>query len=206
MKSEIKMLVIDQLGKVALPDPLRTSDKFAHQVSGGEGQRVKIATAVINNPTLLIADEPVSNLDATVAAEIIELLKQMQERFNLTIILIAHNLGVIAELSDYVAILYAGKVVEIGKVESIFYNPRHPYTQGLFYATPSMAARGKLKPLPGIEPDSKNYPSGCRFHPRCEYAIDKCYKENPQLDPIEEEDHLVACWRVKDIPKYEVDY
>ena len=203
--AEVKALVVSQLGAVSLPDPLKTSDKFAHQMSGGESQRVKIATALINNPTLLIADEPVSNLDATVANKIISLLADMKEKFNLTMILIAHSLGVIAELSDKVALMYAGKIVEIGDVESIFYKPRHPFTQGLFYASPDMAPRGKLKPLPGVEPDPRNYPSGCHFHPRCQFAIEKCSKQEPEL--LEYEDnHFVACWRMKEIPKFESDF
>lgn len=200
-RSEIKALVVSQLGKVAIPDPLDTSDKFAHQISGGESQRVKIAAALINNPTLLIADEPVANLDATIARQILNLLHEMKEKFDLSMILIAHHLGIIAELSDYIAIMYAGKIIEYGDVETIFYNPRHPFTQGLFYASPSMAARGKLKPLPGIEPDPRNFPAGCRFHPRCEYAIDKCKTEVPPLVTLENE-HTVMCWRTKEIPDY----
>ncbi len=200
--SEIKMLVVSQLGKVAIPDPLDASEKFAHQLSGGESQRIKIASALINNPDLLIADEPVANLDTTVARQILNLLHEMKEKHKLTMILIAHNLGVMAELSDYIAIMYAGKIIEYGDVEAIFYNPKHPFTQGLFYATPSMAPRGKLKPIPGVEPDARKYPSGCRFHPRCEYAIEKCKTEVPPLVTLENE-HTVLCWRTQDIPKYE---
>ncbi|MHA1244346.1 MAG: ABC transporter ATP-binding protein [Candidatus Heimdallarchaeota archaeon] len=200
--SEIKMLVVSQLGKVAIPDPLDASEKFAHQLSGGESQRIKIASALINNPDLLIADEPVANLDTTVARQILNLLHEMKEKHKLTIILIAHNLGVIAELSDHIAIMYAGKIIEYGDAEAIFYNPKHPFTQGLFYATPSMAPRGKLKPIPGVEPDARKYPSGCRFHPRCEYAIKKCKTEVPPLVTLENE-HTVLCWRTQDIPKYE---
>ncbi len=201
-RQEIKMLVISQLGTVAIPEPLRTSDKYAHQMSGGESQRVKIATALINNPSLLIADEPVSNLDATIARQILDLLQIMKKKYRLTMMIIAHNLGVLAELSDYIAILYAGEIIEYGDVETMFYSPRHPFTQGLFYATPSMAQRGKLKPIPGEIPDPRNYPSGCRFHPRCTYAIDKCKIEAPNLVEYEE-NHQVACWRAKDIPDYQ---
>ncbi|NHK31122.1 MAG: ABC transporter ATP-binding protein [Asgard group archaeon] len=199
---EIKILVVDQLGKVAIPEPTRTSDKFAHQLSGGESQRVKIASALINNPSLLIADEPVSNLDTTVARNIIDLLQIMKEKYKLSMLLIAHNLGVLAELSDYIAILYGGKILEYGDVETIFYSPKHPFTQALFYASPSMAPRGKLQTIPGDEPDPRNYPSGCRFHPRCSYATDKCKEELPELEEYSEE-HFVACWRVKEIPDYE---
>ncbi len=199
---EIKMLVVDQLGKVALPEPTRTSDKFAHQLSGGESQRVKIASALINNPVLLIADEPVSNLDTTVARNILDLLQIMKEKYNLTILLIAHNLGVLAELSDYIAILYAGKILEYSDVDTIFYTPKHPFTQALFYATPSMSPKGRLKPIPGVEPDPRNYPLGCRFHPRCKYTIEKCKEEVPELEEFSEE-HFVACWRVKEIPNFE---
>lgn len=202
VRSEIKLLVVSQLGKVALPEPVETSDKFAHELSGGESQRVKIASAVINNPTLLIADEPVSNLDATVARQILNLLHEMKEKFKLTMILIAHNLGILAELSDKIAILYAGKILEYSDVDSIFYDPRHPFTQGLFYATPSIAPRGRLKPIPGKEPDPRSFPTGCRFHPRCEYAIEKCKRDVPELEEYKE-GHFVACWRVKEIPAYE---
>ena len=202
VRSEIKILVVSQLGKVALPEPVKTSDKYAHELSGGESQRVKIASAIINTPTLLIADEPVSNLDATVARQILNLLHEMKEKFKLTMILIAHNLGILAELSDKIAILYAGKILEYSDVDTIFYNPRHPFTQGLFYATPSMAPRGRLKPIPGKEPDPRSFPTGCRFHPRCDYAIEKCKKDLPELEEIKE-GHSVACWRVKEIPVYE---
>jgi len=204
-KDEIKALVVSQLGKVSLPEPYKTSDKFAHQMSGGENQRVKIAAALMNNPTLLIADEPVSNLDTTVARMIMNLLTEMKEKFNLTMILIAHNLGVIAELSDKVAIMYAGKIIEISDVETMYYNPRHPFTQGLFYASPSIAPRGKLKLIPGEEPDARKYPTGCHFHPRCEYAIEKCSIDQPKLEEIDN-NHFIACWRTKDIPKYEGDF
>ncbi|MHA1213505.1 MAG: ABC transporter ATP-binding protein, partial [Candidatus Heimdallarchaeota archaeon] len=202
VKSEIKMLVISQLGQVKIPDPLTASDKYSHQLSGGESQRVKIATALFNNPALLIADEPVSNLDATIARQILNLLHDMKEKYRLSMILIAHNLGVLAELSDYIAILYAGNIIEYGDVETIFYESKHPFTQGLFYATPSMAPRGKLRSIPGDIPDPRNYPEGCRFHPRCEYAIDKCKKEKPELVDYGK-DHLIACWRAKEIPDYE---
>ena len=202
VRSEIKMLVISQLGQVAIPEPVKVSDKFAHELSGGESQRVKIASALINNPSILIADEPVANLDATIARQILELLHKMKEKFKLTMILIAHNLGILAELSDKIAILYAGKILEYSDVDTIFYNPKHPFTQGLFYASPSIAPRGKLKPIPGEEPDSRSYPSGCRFHPRCEYAIDKCKTDIPELEEYKE-GHLVACWRVNEIPEFE---
>ena len=202
VRSEIKLLVVSQLGKVALPEPTKTSDKYAHELSGGESQRVKIASAVINNPTLLIADEPVANLDATIARQILNLLHEMKEKFKLTMILIAHNLGILAELSDKIAILYAGKILEYSDVDTIFYHPKHPFTQGLFYATPSIAPRGRLKPIPGKEPDPRSLPTGCRFHPRSEYAIEKCKSELPELEEYKE-GHFVACWRVKEIPAYE---
>jgi len=198
---EVKMLVVSQLQVVAISEPVKTSEKFSHQLSGGESQRVKIASALINNPTLVIADEPVANIDATVARQILDLFQIMKEKYQLTMILIAHNLGVLAELSDYVAILYAGKIIEHGDVETIFYHPKHPFTQGLFYASPSMAPRGRLKPIPGDEPDPTNYPSGCRFHPRCEYAIEKCRREEPPLVDLGN-DHTVLCWRIEEIPEF----
>jgi len=201
---ELKLLVVNQLQIVALPEPVNTSDKYGHQLSGGESQRVKIASALINNPRLVIADEPVANIDATVARQILDLFQIMKEKYNLTMILIAHNLGVLAELSDYVAILYAGKIVEYGDVETIFYKPKHPFTQGLFYASPSMASRGKLQPIPGDEADPTNYPSGCRFHPRCKYAIEVCRTDEPPLIDFGN-DHTVLCWRAKEIPDFELE-
>ncbi|NHJ33542.1 MAG: ABC transporter ATP-binding protein, partial [Asgard group archaeon] len=114
------------------------------------------------------------------------------------------NLGVLAELSDKIAILYAGKILEYSDVDTIFYYPKHPFTQGLFYASPSIAPRGKLKSIPGNEPDAKNYPTGCRFHPRCEFAIDKCKENIPELEEYKE-GHFVACWRVESIPEFERD-
>ncbi|MBD3190025.1 MAG: ATP-binding cassette domain-containing protein [Candidatus Heimdallarchaeota archaeon] len=201
IKEDIRMLVIKHFGHVAIPKPDTTADQYRHQLSGGIAQRVRIAAAVINNPELLVVDEPVAHLDATIARQILELLHDMKRLYNLTMIFIAHNIGVIAEMSDYVAVMYAGKIMECADVETIFYSPRHPYTQGLFYAHPSVAPKGQLTPIPGEVPNPSNYPKGCRFHPRCKYAITQCRKEEPPYEEYQP-DYFIACWRAKDIPDY----
>ena len=206
----IKTIVMEEaeniIKEVGIADAKGILKRYPHELSGGMRQRVMIAMALSCNPVLLIADEPTTALDVTIQAQILDLMKDLKHRFNTSILMITHDLGIIADLCDRVAVMYSGNIVEYATAVDLFKNPRHPYTQGLFYATPSMAARGKLKPLPGVEPDSKNYPSGCRFHPRCGYAIEKCKKEIPQLKSTDKENHKVACWRANEIPKYETDY
>ncbi|MEA2070355.1 MAG: ABC transporter ATP-binding protein [Asgard group archaeon] len=202
-KTDLQLLVIDQLGKVAIRKPSKTAEKFRHQISGGEGQRVKIASALFNNPKILIAEEPVANLDTTIMGEILDLLIEVKNNFSVSMIVISHNLGVIAQLSDRVMMMYAGKIIEVADVETMFYSPRHPYTQGLFYATPSIVSKKKLKTIPGNVPNPVNLPKGCHFHPRCKYVIEKCKKMEPPLVEYEQ-NHLVACWRMNEIPDFEI--
>lgn len=186
-------LVVEHLGKVEIRDAKKRFHDFREQFSGGEGQRILIAMALIRNPSLLIADEPTSNLDVTVQRQILELLKAMKEQFNLAMLLITHNLGVIAEMSDQVYVMYAGKIVEHGDVMSIFRAPAHPFTRGLMASVPRIDRDiFEFEGIPG-EPPNPLYPiSGCKFHPRCKHASSKCGHEIPELVEIEP-GHFVAC-------------
>ena len=200
-REKIKEVVLEYLGKVDLKD---TKHRYYHtpdMFSGGEGQRIMIAMALICGPSLLIADEPTKSLDVTVQRQVLQLLKEMKKAFNLSMLLITHNLSVIAELSDYVGIMYAGKIVEYGDVISIYKEPKHPYTRGLLAATPRIdGAKRKLRGLKGEPPNPLVPIPGCKFHPRCEYATHNCRTEEPRLVEIKPE-HKVACLRVHDIPE-----
>ncbi len=174
-------------------DP-RRAHSYPHELSGGMKQRVMIAMALALNPPLVIADEPTTALDVVVQAQIMNLLKRLQREYKMSIILITHDLSLIAEIADKVAIMYAGKIVEIGRAEQIFYNPQHPYTKGLLASIPRI--RGEIKKLewiPGVPPDLRSPPPGCRFHPRCRFRFEPCDKQEPPLIEIEPE-HYVACW------------
>ncbi len=174
-------------------DP-RRAHSYPHELSGGMKQRVMIAMALALNPPLVIADEPTTALDVVVQAQIMNLLKRLQREYKMSIILITHDLSLIAEIADKVAIMYAGKIVEIGRAEQIFYNPQHPYTKGLLASIPRI--RGEIKKLewiPGVPPDLRSPPPGCRFHPRCRFRFEPCDKQEPPLIQIEPE-HYVACW------------
>ena len=194
----IRNLVVEHLGKVEISDAKKRYYHFRDQFSGGEGQRVLIAMALIRNPSLVIADEPTSSLDVTVQRQVLQLLKAMKERFDLSMLLITHNLGVIAEMSDYVYVMYAGKILEHSDVRTIFEKPMHPYTKGLLAAIPRIDTEKDLFKFEGIpgEPPNPLYPiSGCKFHPRCKYAKSFCSEKEPQLVEIEPK-HSVACLRV----------
>ena len=168
-------------------------ERYPHELSGGMKQRAVIAMAMIMNPTLVIADEPTTALDVVIQAQILNLLKSLQEKRKVSIILITHDLGVISELTDKVGIMYAGKLVELGSLNQVYENPLHPYTQKLKRATPMLRIKaGKLDFIPGIPPDLVNPPKGCRFHPRCEFATPACSKEEPKEVELER-GHRVAC-------------
>ena len=197
-KQRVINLVVDHLGKVEISDAKKRYHHFRNQFSGGEGQRILIAMALIRNPSLLIADEPTSSLDVTVQRQVLQLLKAMKERFDLSMLLITHDLGVIAEMSDYVYIMYAGKIVEYGDVITIFKKPVHPFTRGLLASVPRIDASKDFFKFEGIPGESPNplYPiSGCNFHPRCRYAEAICSREEPKLMEIER-GHSVACLRI----------
>lgn len=203
-RQKIMELVVEHLGKVEIADAKRRYYDFRDQFSGGEGQRILLAMALIRNPSLLIADEPTSSLDVTVQRQVLQLLKAVKKQFNLAMLMITHNLAVIAEMSDYIYVMYAGKIVEHGDVLTIFNKPAHPYTRGLLASTPGLHVKRGLFDFGGIpgEPPNPLYPiSGCKFHPRCRYAEDNCSKKEPELTEIEPE-HSVACLRIDEIPAY----
>ncbi len=195
IKAEARKEVVKILGLMGIPDPDRVYDMYPHELSGGMQQRIVIAIALSCNPQLLIADEPTTNLDVTVEAQILELMKDLKKRFGMTLIYITHDMGVIAEMSQRVAVMYAGNVVEIADVHTIFKKPLHPYTKGLLEAIP-MPGR-PLKDIPGTVPNLIHPPSGCRFHPRCEHAMEKCKREKPKLVEVEP-GHWVACFLYHD--------
>lgn len=172
-------------------------DNYPHEFSGGMRQRVLIAMAIACNPDLLIADEPGTALDVIVQAQILKLLRDLKSKLDLSMIVITHDLSIISETCDKIAIMYAGKLAEYGDIVSIFKEPVHPYTQGLIGAFPSIkAAKRRMSSMPGSPPDLLNPPTGCRFHPRCPYATDICRKKEPQITPTHE-GHYAACFLVE---------
>lgn len=195
----LRELVLDYLGKVELPDAKRRYRFYQHQFSGGEVQRIMIAMALICKPSFLIADEPTSDLDVTVQRQVLELLKRVKEEFGLSMLLITHDLGVIAEMSDYVYVMYAGRIIEHGDVHTIFEEPGHPYTRGLIRSIPRIDAdHFELEGIPG-EPAQPPYNiPGCVFHPRCKYAEASRCGERPALEEIVP-GHFVACLRAMEI-------
>ncbi len=186
---------LEMLRKVGIPDPERRIDQYPHQFSGGMRQRVMIAMALLCRPALLVADEPTTALDVTIQAQILELLRTLQAELGSSMILITHDLGVVAGNADFVAVMYAGKVVERGTAQAIFREPLHPYTKGLLASVPRLDAAQKeqLVPIPGQPPDPTRLPSGCPFRPRCPTSTERCtqaYPEVRSLGPGRE----VACW------------
>ena len=185
---------IDALASVEIPDPGGLIDSYPHQLSGGMRQRVMIAMALVLNPDVLIADEPTTALDVTVQAQILELIRALQRDFATAVVLITHDLGVIAEMADDVAVMYAGRIVEQGPLETILEAPEHPYTWGLLQSIPRLDTprRVRLRPVEGSPPSLVHLPSGCRFHPRCPYAMPMCRTMDPDLLGSRPR-HLVAC-------------
>ena len=191
-KREAYVRVYKLLSLVGI-DP-RRAHSYPHELSGGMRQRVLIAMALALSPSLVIADEPTTALDVVVQAQIMNLLKKLQRDLKTSIILITHDLSLIAEIADKVAIMYAGKIVEIGTSEQIYYNPQHPYTKGLLAAIPRIRGEiTKLEWIPGVPPDLRNPPPGCRFAPRCKFKFEPCDKEEPPIIEIEP-GHYVSCW------------
>ena len=192
-KEEAQERALEMLYKVHISEPKQRINEYPHQLSGGMRQRVMIALALSCNPSILIADEPTTALDVTVQAQILDLMRELQNDFDSAIIMITHNLGVVSQMADYVAVMYFGKVVEYGKVRDIFHTPLHPYTQGLLQSIPVLGRRKKiLVPITGMVPDSTADIKGCSFADRCPHVMDKC-KELPPLNEAEPE-HQVACW------------
>ncbi len=200
-KEQAKEKAIEMLKLVGIPAPEQRYNEYPHQLSGGMRQRIMIAMALSCNPEILIADEPTTALDVTVQAQILELINRLQRELGMGVIMITHDLGVIAEISTRVAVMYASKVAEYGNVNQIFYNPKHPYTIGLLNSIPKLnKSKGRLATIEGNVPPPTNYPKGCHFCTRCSFVIDKCWTEQPPLFQIEE-GHTAACWRVNEIDK-----
>ncbi|GAI78595.1 unnamed protein product, partial [marine sediment metagenome] len=199
-KKEAKEKTLTMLKLVEIPEPSRRFKEYPHQMSGGMRQRVMIAMALSCNPELLIADEPTTALDVTIQAQILDLISKLQKEFRTSVLIITHDLGVIAEMADRVIVVYAGKAIESANVRDIFRNPRHPYTRGLLESLPrlDMDREVKLEVIKGMVPDALSFPAGCRFHPRCSFVKKKCKTKEPALvDAID--GHQVRCWRHDEI-------
>jgi oligopeptide/dipeptide ABC transporter ATP-binding protein len=193
--AEAREVALEMLRKVGIPAPEARMNAYPHEMSGGMRQRAMIAMALANGPKLLIADEPTTALDVTIQAQILKLIKDMQRDTGTAVVLVTHDLGVVAEVADRVAVMYAGRVVEEGTVEAIFSDPQHPYTIGLLGSLPSLGAReGRLAAIPGSVPPPARWPTGCRFSTRCPFADATCRAEVPHLAAIDGS-HRVACFK-----------
>ncbi|MDY7033814.1 MAG: ABC transporter ATP-binding protein [Thermodesulfobacteriota bacterium] len=189
---------VSMLRLVGFPSPERRIEEYPHQMSGGMRQRVMIAMALSCNPQLVIADEPTTALDVTIQAQIMDLMNRLKEEIGMSIILITHDLGVIAETAQHVAVMYAGKIVEYTSVTDLFKRPMHPYTEGLLHSLPGMKRNGEAKirldVIPGVLPGPSDLPDGCRFGPRCKYVMTVCQEHEPTLKE-NTDGHLVSCWK-----------
>ncbi len=195
-RAQAQERAVELLGRVGIPNPRQRVDDYPHQFSGGMRQRAMIAMALSLTPKLIIADEPTTALDATVQAQILDLLIRLQEESNTALIMITHDLGVVADIADEVLVMYAGRAAEKADKHDIFYRPHHPYTKGLLESIPNSSAAGeRLKPITGQPPSLINLPSGCAFHPRCAYVMDRCLTEEPSLTAVGSVgEHRSACW------------
>lgn len=192
-KREARGRVVEMLAKVGIPRPEKIFDQYPHQLSGGMRQRVMIAMAMVCNPSLLIADEPTTALDVTIQAQILDLMRDLQGKEGTSIMMITHDLGVVAEMCDRVVIMYAGQVVEETDVKTLFREPRHPYTRGLLASLPQLAGDAdRLKSIPGQVPSPLDMPSGCRFAPRCPLRVERCEQVEPELKEVAP-GHLCRC-------------
>jgi oligopeptide/dipeptide ABC transporter ATP-binding protein len=196
-RAEARRRAVEMLRLVEIPEAERRVDDYPHQLSGGMRQRVMIGMALSCNPRLLVADEPTTALDVTIQAQILDLLASLQRRFDMALLLVTHDLGVVAERADDVAIMYAGRIVERGPVRAVFETPLHPYTRGLLRSVPKAGVdrRQRLEAIPGVVPDLTRLPSGCRFRDRCPEAIPACAQKDPALEGYGQ-DHSAACLRV----------
>ena len=188
---------LELLEMVGIADAPRRLRQYPHQLSGGMRQRVMIAIALACNPKLIIADEPTTALDVTIQAQILELMKALTERFNVALIVITHNLGVVARYAHRVNVMYAGRIVESGSAAAIYHDPRHPYTMALLRSVPRLdqPRRARLDPVDGQPPDLTKLDEGCSFRPRCRFAVDKCAQSRPTLEPAGDPGHTSACFR-----------
>jgi peptide/nickel transport system ATP-binding protein len=195
-KAEAQARAVEMLGKVGIPEPARRMKAYPHELSGGMRQRVMIAMALINDPALLVADEATTALDVTTQAQILALLRDLCQRAGSAIVLITHDLGVVAEICDHVVVMYAGRVVERGTVDAVLERPSHPYTWGLLSSMPSVdATAARARTIGGTPPSLLTPPPGCRFHPRCPYAMDICREQAPPPRPAPDATatHTTAC-------------
>lgn len=198
-KEEATERTIELLDKVGIPDPETRVSSYPHELSGGMKQRIALARAISCNPTLIFLDEPTTNVDVTIQAQILELLGDLKKRTKMSMVFISHDMGVIAQMSDRVTIMYAGRVCETADVEDLYKDPRHPYTEALLTAIPRVErAKGDLSVIPGSIPNLIEPPSGCRFHPRCKYAIAVCKEKIPVLEDIGDR-RCYACWRADEL-------
>lgn len=193
-KNKEREHVLTMLKMVGLPRPEEILKEYPYQLSGGMRQRVMIAMAMACYPKLLIADEPTTALDVTIQAQILDLMRTLRDNSETSIMLITHDLGVVAEMCDKVVVMYAGRVVEVADVETLFENPQHPYTKGLIASVPKLGSGvKKLDSIPGNLPNPQAMPQGCKFAPRCKFAMDKCWETEPGLE-VTDEDHSARCW------------
>ena len=197
-KTEARKKVIELLKVVGIPEAETRMREYPHQFSGGMKQRVAIARALACEPTLLFADEPTTNLDVTIQVQVLNLLNDLKKKFGMTLVIITHDMGIIAEMTTRIVVLYAGRVCEIAKTYDLFERPRHPYTEALLAAVPRLDMRKTLRIIPGNIPNLIEPPSGCRFHPRCDYAEQICKERVPVLEKIEQ-GHFVACHKWQNI-------
>ncbi len=201
-KSQSRARSVELLKMVGIPNAEERVDQYPHQFSGGMRQRVMIAMALSCNPSLLIADEPTTALDVTIQAQILDLMRNLQQEHNTALMMITHDLGVVAGMTDRIQVMYAGHVVETAPTEELFANPRHPYTVGLLNSIPRLdaAAKAKLSPIRGLPPDLIDLPDMCPFLPRCDYAREKCEQQNPPLLEVNDV-HRSACWFWDEVSK-----
>lgn len=197
-KTEARKRTIEMLDRVKISSPEKRIDSYPHQLSGGMRQRAMIAMALSCQPKLLIADEPTTALDVTIQAQVLQLLKEIQMEMGMSVMLITHDLGVVSEIADRVAVMYAGRIFEYGPIEAIFGKMRNPYTRGLMRSIPQLAEKkNRLNAIPGQVPDPMNLPAGCKFHPRCYLVIEECKKEEPPLFQVNG-NHFSRCIRWKE--------
>ncbi len=203
-RKQARRRAVELLALVGIPSPEQRVDEYPHQLSGGMRQRVMIAMALACHPSILIADEPTTALDVTVQAQILDLIRRLQEELGMAVILITHDLGVVAEVADRVAVMYAGQIVEYCAVRDAFKQTRHPYTAGLLASLPRLGERGgRLRVIPGTVPNPATFPAGCRFHPRCPVVQDRCRTEEQHL--VDSTGHVVRCWRAPEIARGALD-
>jgi oligopeptide/dipeptide ABC transporter ATP-binding protein len=195
-KEEASKRALSLLERVGIQEPEQRLKAYPHELSGGMKQRIAIARALSCEPMLLFADEPTTNLDVTIQAQVLELLKQLRKELNMTMVMITHDMGIIADMTERVTVLYAGKVMEVADTTALFRSPKHPYTEALMKAVPSVKQTRALEVIPGNIPNLIEPPTGCVFHPRCKYAKDICIKQEPSLEKVTE-GHYAAChfWR-----------